>query len=320
MNDINIAFAVDSNNLDQVAIVIASILATTADPARLRFFIVVDAAHDAAENKINGWASRPPHLTIVPCRNAFGSRAALGHISTAALLRTQLPDVLPDLDRVLYLDADIVVRQDIAGLYQSELGGKPAGGILDIGMYLRLRRDKIRRDATLADYFLRLGLDPHQSQYVNSGVLLMDLEALRELGFSARALRFSNEHGASLITMDQCLINTILLGQIALLDPRWNVGGYLMGLPRHHHYVPRRLQRDLRLQAADPWLVHYTGKSKPWNAASVWHGEDWWAYAGRSGIAWPAVPASGKRPSRLKSAWRSVTWGFSYALSRVHPD
>jgi len=320
MTEVNIAFTVDDHSLDQVAIVIASILATAAAPSALRFFIVLDGPAEVAKGRIGRWAARPANLTLVSFENPFAERPRLGHISNAALLRTQLPVALPELERVLYLDADLIVRRDIAGLYGSDLDGKPVGGVVDIGMYMRLRRDTIHGEPTLGDYFARLGLDLRRTPYVNSGVLLMDLAALRTLEFSTRAIAFSKARGAELITMDQCLVNTLLAGQIAALDPSWNSFAHVMDQPRRHHYIPRRLLPDLRLQRADPWIIHYTGQNKPWNAAEVWRAADWWAYAESSGIAWPPVPGAKRRPARLMSAWRSVTWGISYVLSRMHPD
>lgn len=321
MNAINVAFAVDINNLDQVAVVITSILANSRDPAALRFFIVLDGAAEAAEQRMRGWAVKPANLTLIPYENAFAGRARVRYITTAALLRTQLPNALPELDRVLYLDADVIVLRDIAELYRSDLGGKAVGGVADLGMYIRTRRGKIHGDPRCADYFKGLGLDLQQSDYVNSGVLVMDLRALRDLNFSAKALAFSNEHGTRLITMDQCLTNVILAGRIARLDPRWNAFGHVMNQPRHHHYLSRRLQPGLRLQENDPWLVHYTGGNKPWNSADVWRADDWWVHARNSGIAWqPPGAGAARRTSRLMSAWRSVTWGVSYAFARVYPD
>jgi lipopolysaccharide biosynthesis glycosyltransferase len=289
MSEINVAFAVDNNNLDQVAVVITSILASSRDPAALRFFVVLDGSAEEAARKIAGWAIKPDHLTLLPNGNAFAGRTHVGHISSAALLRTQLPELLPDLDRVLYLDADLIVRHDIAELYQSDLGGKAMGGIVDLGIYTRLRRETIHGKLRLRDYFRRLGLDMRRSPYVNSGVLVMDLKALRQLRFSAAALAFSSDHGAELITMD--------------------------------HYLARWLQPNLRLQLSDPWLIHYTGRAKPWNSTETWRGADWWVHARNSGIDWPSPPPSvPRRRSSLTSAWLAITRSVSYALSRVYPD
>ncbi len=320
MDEVNIAFVVDNSSLDQVAVVIASILACSTAPSALRFFIVLDGSADVARQKLAAWTVRPPHLTLLPVDNPFAPRTR-GHISPAALLRTQLPLVLPQLDRVLYLDADIVVRRDIAELYRSELDDMPMGGAPDLGFYMMLRRESIHRETRLETYFGRLGIDLRRSLYVNSGVLLMDLAALRRLEFSGEALAFSNARGSELITMDQCLINTILTGRIAALDARWNACGHMIRQPRHHHYVARRFQPGLALQQSDPWLIHYTGTDKPWNSAAVWRAGDWWQHAANTGVAWPAVPdAAVVAQSPVISAWRSVTAGLSRALSRLHPD
>lgn len=318
MSLINVAFAVDTNNLDQVGVVIASILAHATRPAELGFFILLDGPAAIAEQKIAGWAVRPPNLTVVPFDGSFAARVPRGHVSTAALLRTHLPKALPDLDRVVYLDADVIVRHDIAELFAADLGGKPMGGVVEMGVYLRLRRDTVRHASTQKDYLAWLGFDPDTSTYVNTGVLVMDLAALRALDFSSRAVAFSNERGPGLRSMDQCLINTILQGQIASIDPRWNACGHVINLPRHHHYVPAALRPSLRLQMNDPWIIHYTGAKKPWNSAEVWRAEDWWAHADKSGIAWGPRPEAHPEPL-LVTALRSLTWGTSYLVNRVHP-
>lgn len=322
MDEASIAFVVDNASLDQVAVVIASILASSAEPTTLRFFIILDGSADVAKQKIAAWAIKPPHLTLLPVENPFPPRTRPAHVSTAALLRTQLPVLLPQLERVLYLDADIIVRRDIAELYRSDLSGLPMGGVADLGMSMLLRRESIQHGTRLRRYFERLGIDPRTSLYVNSGVLVMDLAALRRIGFSDEARVFAKTRGLELITMDQCLINTILTGRIAALDPRWNACGNLMGHPRHYHYVARRHQPGLALQQSDPWLIHYTGPDKPWNSGAAWRRDDWWQHAARTGIAWTPVAASQPvRPeSPLMAAWRSVTAGVSRLLSRVYPD
>jgi lipopolysaccharide biosynthesis glycosyltransferase len=322
MDEVSIAFVVDNASLDQVAVVIASILASSAEPAALRFFIIFDGSAETAKPKLAAWAVKPPHLTLLPVDNPFLPRTRPVHISTAALLRTQLPVLLPQLDRVLYFDADIIVRRDIAELYRSDLVGNAMGAVVDLDINMALRRELIHRSTRLKHYFERLGIDPRRSLYVNSGVLLMDLAALRRLDFSAEALAFANARGAELITMDQCLINTILSGRIAALDPRWNACGQIIGQPRRHHYIARRLQPDLRLQQADPWLIHYTGAQKPWTSMRVWRAGDWWQHAAGTGIAW--APVASQPPARRKSplmpAWRAVTDGVSRLLSRIYPD
>jgi len=321
MNEINIAFAVDEANFDQVAVVIASILASSREQQALRFFIVLDGSMELAQRKLADWTVRPGHLQVLPTENRFAPRQQTAHVPTVSLFRTQLAELLPQLERVLYLDADIIVRRDIAELYRSDLDGMPVGGVADLGIYMMLRRERIRGETRLKHYFARLGIDPRRSLYVNAGVLLMDLAALRRLRFGAEALDFSNARGGDLITMDQCLINTLLAERITALDARWNACGHMIRQTRHHHYVARRFQTGLALQQSDPWLIHYTGPDKPWNSAAVWRGADWWQYAARTGLAWAPVADEVIRvePPAL-SAWRSVTARLSRVLTRIHPD
>lgn len=175
------------------------------------------------------------------------------YYSKSTYYRMFIPDLFPELDKALYLDSDLLVRGNIAELYDTDLGENLVGAVPDgiINGYEDLRLYALHR----------LKMDRCQD-YFNAGVLLMNLEALRKIRFREvfltllQAVKFQ-------VAQDQDYLNVICKGRVTYLDPRWNV--MPMGEP-----------------VLNPKLIHYNLDCKPWHRDGVLYGELFWDYAFRS--------------------------------------
>lgn len=313
-DEIHIAFTVDRAYLNQVAVTIASIVANTSTPEALRFYILHGDDDLAMAAEVTRW--QRPHIRTVRVENPFAEGVLPNtRLTAAAWLRMLLPVALNDVDRLIYLDADLVVLADIAGLWRADLGGAPMGGVVDIGIYRYARRGEARHDYFYRDYLISLGLDPTRLQYVNGGVLLMDLARLRQVEFTRRSMEMFAERRDSLVLGDQDIVNGVMAGEIALLDPRWNVlaKGLSRAGDRHRHYVPDMLVADLASQKSEQWLIHYVGPHKPWNSANVWRDDAWWRYASESGVDWQRpAPKPWTFAQFAKETWLDIRSVLSY--------
>lgn len=207
------------------------------------------------------------------------------HVTPAALLRLQLDEFLPDLDRILYLDADILAVADIRPLLSTDLGGAVAGAVQDLGLHAALAEEAV---TGRPDHVLHvrdaLGWDPDNFTYVNSGMLLLDLATLRREGFGARAGQLVLDHPHRFRWRDQDAINLLLRGRVALLDPRWNTMVWLLEREPRRHYVD---MAAAALQRRDPWLLHFSGASKPWDSlVDIPDYRRWWRAAIRTSPLW----------------------------------
>jgi lipopolysaccharide biosynthesis glycosyltransferase len=178
------------------------------------------------------------------------------HLGRATYLRLFLPDLI-DVDRVIYLDADIQVRHDLGQLWATDLVGRCAAAVQDPFYAFVSVRGAL---PTWAE----LGL-PARQPYFNAGVMVMDLLAWRDRDLSRQMVAYLDRHRDRLMFADQDAANAVVGGDVALLDARWNAISHWFEYaqwPTSHCKTALGPARERVV--ADPWVVHYAGVSKPW--------------------------------------------------------
>lgn len=179
--------------------------------------------------------------------------------STVANYRLFVAELLPEWDRVIYLDCDIIVRQDLASLYYSTcLGDNYVAGIAEAATEWQHQR------------YLALGCDP--DQYINSGFLILNLEQMRKEQVSQRFEKILRE-ASYLEFPDQDTLNIVCQGRIHYLAPRYN-GIRTFVIPAYKEvFLTKYTDSDWR-EIADSGNIHYTG-AKPWKQYTHLF-ERWW--------------------------------------------
>jgi lipopolysaccharide biosynthesis glycosyltransferase len=190
------------------------------------------------------------NLAIPP---AFRDRLAPHpRFGAAAWYRLLLPDLLPQLSRVLYLDSDLVINEPVDRLWLDSLGNASVGAVTN-ALYPHQSRS----------WLAELQVPP--DRYFNSGVLVMNLERLRTLGWVERCVTFIEKAQALLLYPDQDVLNALLWRERMTLPPRYNAQITLFDLPdRLLPYPPDESQIARR----NPAIVHFIGPVKPWHDAS----------------------------------------------------
>ncbi|MBZ9740108.1 MULTISPECIES: glycosyltransferase family 8 protein [unclassified Mesorhizobium] len=282
---LSVALCVDGGNVDQAAVTIASVLEHLSPGPPLTFHVFHDAPPSRRSRRLERLRVDPHRVFVRYVENRFRDMARFDHVTPAALLRLQLGEFLPDLDRVLYLDADILAVADIRPLLATDLGGAVAGAVRDLGLHAALAEEAA---TGRPDHVLHvrdaLGWDPDDFTYVNSGMLLLNLAALRRERFGERAGQLVLDHPHRFRWRDQDAINLLLRGRVALLDPRWNTMVWLLEREPRRHYVD---MAAAALQRRDPWLLHFSGATKPWDSlVDIPDYRRWWRAAIRTSPLW----------------------------------
>ena len=127
------------------------------------------------------------------------------------MFRCMLPDLLPDLSKIVYLDADIFVNRDIKELWDIDISNYCAAGVRDYTTY----------HDTFTPYPVQKGMVDRQN-YINAGVLVLNLDNIGSQGnMKEQTLDYLiNNPNSNLL--DQDALNVILKDSILLLDEKWN--------------------------------------------------------------------------------------------------
>jgi lipopolysaccharide biosynthesis glycosyltransferase len=163
--------------------------------------------------------------------------------------RVFLAELLPDVDRVLYLDADTLAVDSLEPLWTTELGDHYLAAVTNVFM-----RDH-------ADRPQRLGIE---HPYFNNGVMLLNLELWRREEIGRRLVDYARANRDRLGWTDQDSIN-ILLGHRRLpLHPRWNAMNSVIEFPWSAEVFGARAVEEARSR---PGIRHFEGPSinKPWH-------------------------------------------------------
>ncbi len=179
-----------------------------------------------------------------------------GWVDIQTYARLLAPHVLPeDLEKVLYLDSDMVILSDISPLYDMTCGNRAVLAARDSGI-------KCVSSPSGVFNYAELGIPP-DAPYFNAGVLLINLRLWREQHIADKILYYLKLHGAAVRFWDQGGLNAILYNSWTEIDPAWN-----QIRPDHQFHLPTELNYPAFgwLKPKDsPHIAHYTGADKPWS-------------------------------------------------------
>ena len=139
MKYMNICLSCDNNYAQYAGVVIASILLNSNNDYHLNFYILDGNIEQENKNKIDKLKEiKDFNLKFVPIdENLFDVYKKIGthsYISLSTYYRLKLPSLLPDVDKVLYLDCDVIVNSDLSKLFENDISDYYAAGVKDIAV------------------------------------------------------------------------------------------------------------------------------------------------------------------------------------------
>lgn len=256
---IHVACNIDDNYVKYCAVMLTSLLENNRDSA-IHVHVIADGLADSSRRDIEdvvvgqygqqlSFHTPDPEL-LKDCRVKDGS-----YISLATYYRIFLGSILPaDIHKVIYLDCDIIVDGPIRDLWNEDISDVMVGAVEDML-------------CALPDNYERLHYSDKAS-YFNAGVLLVNLDRMRNSGFEKRALGYLKEHVDEFLYYDQDLLNAMLHDDKRFLPFRWNVQDGFLRRRRIERLWPDSLERLLP-ELRHPVIIHYVGKKKPWHYKSL---------------------------------------------------
>ncbi|EMP54010.1 general stress glycosyltransferase GspA [Marinobacter santoriniensis NKSG1] len=237
----------DQNYAMHLTVMFTSLLRNCSDPERVQLFCIDGGIPEQTRERMNEeivHAGGRGIEFINVDKKRFEHLPTLKHITSSAYYRIAIPELFDEsVKKVVYLDCDIIVRGDILELAATDLTGFGVAAVENISGHT----------------YKKLGIP--QSEYFNSGVLLLNLDYWRENGISDQVLRFKQENPHRISTNDQCALNGILHESWKHLPLKWN---HQTGLYRQSDQTDAFSPEEVKSANLNPKVIHYIGWDKPW--------------------------------------------------------
>lgn len=167
------------------------------------------------------------------------------HIDISTFYRLKINDYIPKtIDRLLYLDTDLIINGDISELLTINLGEENCVAAVKCGVSKK--------------HLENIGFK--NTPYFNAGVIVFDYQKCLKGKIFTDALKLIIEDEKDYIFMDQDVLNITLKGKVEFLDLKWNYGSF---------YAKSELLTLERQTLSEPIIIHYTGKYKAWDYDNI---------------------------------------------------
>ena len=254
MDPIHIVSASDDAFAVPLGVMLTSLFENT--PARERIIVsVLDGGISPINReKIHSIAEKyKSTLRFLPIsREKFRDFVTLGHLNTISYYRLVIPDVLDAvINKAIYLDCDIIIKDDIVRLWNVDISSFHLAAVVDEG---------ITSGKVFSDTKTRLGI-PEGYHVFNSGVMVMNLPLWRRDNLHRKIIDFIAGNPDKIRLVDQDGLNAFLYDKWLPLPIRWNQQTFL------HESAGTVNDPDIRDAIDNPAIIHFTGRSKPWQYA-----------------------------------------------------
>ena len=272
MERLKAVFCFDENLIAPVQVTAASLVdSCVRDSLSCEIHCVCTKEAGSVETQLlQAVAARDAQSTLsMHCiENPYESSYEVRGISTGTYLRLALPELLPETDRILYMDADILVRESLRQLWETPMEGMALAAVKGA---VNLS-DKWEWNSRREYWHL---LEGERGNYINAGVTLLHLAEIRRRGLKNTWDALARQ---KLYYQDQDILNITCKGAIRYLPLKYNRLAY-MPEEEYHRFVEEGLctQEEYRQAMESPAIIHYAG-DKPWKRYDTNLGSLWWEY------------------------------------------
>lgn len=270
MITIPIAFAFDCNLIFPASVCLSSLLENANDETFYDIYILHSRDEDFERSELN----RLP-LFYTNCRiqyrtvdGFFDSAFEIRGITTPAYYRLLIPELIPEYDKVIYSDVDVIFRMDLSELYSMDISDYYLAATRDLG--LNLSKDGVEYIDSMTE------LEP--GSYLQSGFIVLNSKKIREDGLVAK---FKEQAKRKLKFQDQDILNIVCKGKVKFLSLEYNMTDYSFYYAMKERELLYKWFDDRAISnAVANGNLHFNGH-KPWKKYCV-NFDIWWEYYRRS--------------------------------------
>lgn len=275
MDTIPVVLAADNNYRYPLMVTLLSSLMNAKKNTKYQFIILVSDQFDMESmeliNKLLKQYDMPEAAFYNMQDNYQNIEMQIKHISYATFYRLQLPELLKEVEKCIYLDVDVVVKKDLKEFFDIELGDNYIAGVKAAGYYY----PEEKKTATIS----LLEIDK-LDQYINAGVLLINLKKMREDKLTETFEKLLEKNFPS---QDQDILNAACYGHIKVLPLKYNaMTKYNVGIKDEYDRIECLhicyTREEWNEACETPVIIHYADRWKPWQDLRGNFVQEWWKY------------------------------------------
>ncbi|MDR2600753.1 MAG: glycosyltransferase family 8 protein [Oscillospiraceae bacterium] len=250
MNKIPIVMSFNENYAKPACVTSYSVLRSKEESTQYAFYFLVRSRMPIEViEKFNKLIEQYPgtEIEFVIVGDKFNKIKIRDCYSIEAYFRLLIPELLPMLDKCLYLDCDLIICNDLTELWNYNIGNNIIAGVKEIEF------DKKRcKELEI----------PKPDQYVNSGVMIINLKVIRDEKLAPKLLELVTKEYKY---VDQDILNRVCYNRIVLLPLKYNIS-YLQAIAKgklEKLFLFDEVEDALR----NPKVIHFVTHLKPWKTS-----------------------------------------------------
>ena len=255
-NYINVSYAFDGNYHYIAHVSMKSIMLSQEKTTFINFYMLVSNINDEQKEVINKICFEHENCKIIyidmgdQFKELYIPKDNMAVWSTANFYRVKLQDLLPNEHKILYLDTDTLIYKDLTKLYNYNITGK---------YYVGMPEYK--------DIYYFLQYKEKFKNFINTGVVLCNLDELRKLNFTNKFAEFFNKYNKKIKFPVNDATNIITHEKNGCFEPEYVVIGFCNEKEIHKYY--KRMSLKINVTEVinaynDPYVYHLITKVKPW--------------------------------------------------------
>lgn len=234
---VNVCLACDDNYAKYAGVTVASILANAKQDDLINVYILDGGVSEKSKAEILSLDKiHKCNISFITINNNdykdFENIKTHSYISIPTFYRLKIASLFPNLNKIIYLDCDVIVNSAISELFNINIEDFAAAGVKDLNKKL------VRQNPN----------------YVNAGVMLINLDYWRKYNVESELLNFTKNNIDKISLGDQEIINCCLSDKIKIIDDEWNV--------QSSNFTNRSSYTH------SPKIIHFVSGKKPWHWAS----------------------------------------------------
>ena len=267
MTKVPVAFICDSHYVIPTAVAITSLICNKNPNTYYNIYIIGADLSEMEIEKFHEFKGDEADVHIIKTSlEKYEGMQKYGLLTSAAYLKFDLPDLIPNQDKVLYLDSDIIIQKDLSDLFEINIKDYYAGAVKDIGL---------------------IHYNPNNKNHFNSGIMLLNLKLMSENNAS-KALLDIGRSVENLTLMDQDCFNILFDKKVKFLQIIYNCHYYFF-LKYRDEYTLDCINKYFETNYSswdnikkDSCIIHFVSYEKPWIYSDVASVGEWDEYFKKS--------------------------------------